>query len=85
MPQGVIQRVCQVWKEIKEVCRNQTRDGRPPMMTSQAVDIHHWLSVISNGTKLQMMLALLEHSPDLHLDEFQEGFKNNMGLISDSC
>jgi len=80
--------VGQVWKEIREVCRDQTRAGRPPMMTSKAVDVHHWLSVISNKTRfhtLQMMLALLEHSPDLHLDEIQEGFKNNMGLISDSC
>ncbi|KAJ7626238.1 hypothetical protein B0H17DRAFT_849791, partial [Mycena rosella] len=57
MPIRVVQRVRQVWNEIGEVGRQRARSGREPLMSREAVD---------------MMLALLEHSPDLYLDEIQE-------------
>ncbi|KAJ7663361.1 hypothetical protein DFH06DRAFT_947820, partial [Mycena polygramma] len=57
MPLRVIQRVRQVWNEVGEVCRQRVRSGREPLMSREAVD---------------MMLGMLDHSPDLFLDEIQE-------------
>ncbi|KAJ7099892.1 hypothetical protein B0H15DRAFT_736059, partial [Mycena belliarum] len=57
MPRRVVQRVKRTWAEIGEVCRNRTHKGRPPMLS------------ISNT---KFMLALIEHTPDIYLDEIQE-------------
>lgn len=40
MPLRVVQRVRQMWDEIGEVCRDRTRAGRAPLMSSQAVTVH---------------------------------------------
>jgi len=53
----VVQCVKQTWREIGDVCRDRKYKGRPPLMSSVAIDF---------------MLALLEHSPDLYLDEIQD-------------
>ncbi|KAJ7771327.1 hypothetical protein DFH07DRAFT_714913, partial [Mycena maculata] len=65
MPLRVVQRVRQVWNEIGEVCRQRTRSGRAPLMSRRAVD---------------MMLGLLDHSPDLYLDEIQEQIASVHGI-----
>ncbi|KAJ7829127.1 hypothetical protein B0H13DRAFT_1652858 [Mycena leptocephala] len=65
MPLRVVQRVWQVWNEIGEVARPRTRSGRAPLMSRTAVD---------------MMLGMLEHSPDLYLDEIQEQLSAVHGL-----
>ncbi|KAJ6514507.1 hypothetical protein C8R47DRAFT_939400, partial [Mycena vitilis] len=57
MPLRVVQRVRQVWNEVGEVCRQRVRSGREPLMSREAVD---------------MMLGMLDHSPNLFLDEIQE-------------
>ncbi|KAJ7193524.1 hypothetical protein GGX14DRAFT_378942 [Mycena pura] len=57
MPLRVVQQVRQVWNEVGEVARHRTRSGRAPLMSRVAVD---------------MMLGMLEHTPDLYLDEIQE-------------
>ncbi|KAJ6540644.1 hypothetical protein B0H19DRAFT_855328, partial [Mycena capillaripes] len=65
MPLRVVQRVRQVWNEIGEVSPQRARSGRQPLMSREAVD---------------MMLAMLEHSPDLYLDEIQEQLSTVHGL-----
>ncbi|KAJ7713329.1 hypothetical protein DFH07DRAFT_708699, partial [Mycena maculata] len=57
MPVRVVQRIKKTWKEIGEVCRDRRHLGRPPMMSP-------------NHT--EFMLALIEHTPDIYLDEIQE-------------
>ncbi|KIM73865.1 hypothetical protein PILCRDRAFT_717017 [Piloderma croceum F 1598] len=53
----VVQRVKQTWNEIGNVCRDRKYKGRSPVMSS---------------TEIDFMLSLLEHTPDLYLDEIQE-------------
>ncbi|KAJ7122386.1 hypothetical protein C8R44DRAFT_544890, partial [Mycena epipterygia] len=65
MPSRVVQRVRQVWNEIGGVSRQRARSGRAPLMSREAVD---------------MMLGMLEHSPDLYLDEIQEQLSVVHGL-----
>ncbi|KAJ7586941.1 hypothetical protein C8J56DRAFT_787260 [Mycena floridula] len=65
MPLRVVQRVLQVYNEIGEVCRDRKRLGRSPLMTEEAA---------------RMMLALLEHSPDIFLDEIQVQLEVQHGL-----
>ncbi|KAJ6516553.1 hypothetical protein C8R47DRAFT_954146, partial [Mycena vitilis] len=65
MPLRVVQRVRQVWSEIGEVARDRTRAGRSPLMSRETVD---------------MMLGLLEHSPDMYLDEIQDQLSVLHGL-----
>ncbi|KAJ7202544.1 hypothetical protein GGX14DRAFT_330957, partial [Mycena pura] len=57
MPVRVVQRCIQTWTEIGEVCRERRYKGRPPLLSA-------------HNTKL--MLALIEQSPDIYLDEIQE-------------
>ncbi|KAJ7716067.1 hypothetical protein B0H16DRAFT_1213601, partial [Mycena metata] len=70
MPLRVVQRVRQVWNEIGEVARDRTRAGRSPLMTRDTVD---------------MMLGLLEHSPDLYLDEIQDQLSILHGVEVSLC
>ncbi|KAJ7026053.1 hypothetical protein C8F04DRAFT_892871, partial [Mycena alexandri] len=65
MPLRVVQRVRQVWNEIGEVVRMRARSGRAHLMSREAVN---------------MMLAMLEHSPDLYLDEIQDQLSSVHGL-----
>ena len=70
--------------EIGQVCRRREFIGRHPILSPQQVEVSvllycHLLPVglcISDVTyyssKLQFMLALIEHSPDIYLDEIQE-------------
>ncbi|KAJ7189358.1 hypothetical protein GGX14DRAFT_326455, partial [Mycena pura] len=57
MPLRVVQRVQQTWAEIGEVCRDRRHKGRPPLLSTQ-------------NTKF--MLALIDQTPDIYLDEIQE-------------
>lgn len=57
MPLRVVQRVKKTWQEVGEVCRDRKYMGRTPLL--------------SMG-ETRFMLALLEHTPDLYLDEIQE-------------
>ncbi|RDB26780.1 hypothetical protein Hypma_005272 [Hypsizygus marmoreus] len=65
MPLRVVQRIRKVWGEIGEVCQDRTHLGRAPIMSSNAVDL---------------MLGLIEHSPDIYLDEIQEQLLEQHGL-----
>lgn len=57
MPVRVVQRVKRTWFEIGEVCRDRTYKGRHPLLSP---------------LQTKFLLALLDHSPDLYLDEIQE-------------
>ncbi|KAJ7194135.1 hypothetical protein GGX14DRAFT_378286 [Mycena pura] len=57
MPLRVVQRVQQTWAEFGEVCRDRRHKGRPPLLSTQ-------------NTKF--MLALIDQTPDIYLDEIQE-------------
>ncbi|KAJ6532396.1 hypothetical protein B0H19DRAFT_1005033, partial [Mycena capillaripes] len=57
MPLRVVQRVKEMWAEIGEVCRDRRHKGRAPLMSS---------------SNCKFVLALLDHTPDLFLDEIQE-------------
>ncbi|KAJ7662385.1 hypothetical protein B0H17DRAFT_873593, partial [Mycena rosella] len=61
IPLRVVQRVITTWREIGEVCRNRSYIGRSPMLSP-------------DHTKF--MLALIDHSPDIYLDEIQEQLYN---------
>ncbi|KAJ6586665.1 hypothetical protein B0H10DRAFT_1628922, partial [Mycena sp. CBHHK59/15] len=61
MPLRVVQRIKQTWREIGEVCRDRKHLGRSPMLLQA-----------NTSASLQFMLALLDHSPDMYLDEIQE-------------
>ncbi|THU88254.1 hypothetical protein K435DRAFT_613697, partial [Dendrothele bispora CBS 962.96] len=56
MPLRVVQRVLQTWREIGEVCRERKGLGRAQILS----DCH-----------MQLLITLVEHSPDLYLDEIQ--------------
>lgn len=79
MPLRCVQRVRRNWREIGEVCMDRTYIGRAPLMSSAAVEVS-LLALPAIRRKLtatmdcacQFMLALLEHSPDLYLDELQD-------------
>ncbi|KAK6997463.1 hypothetical protein R3P38DRAFT_3059166 [Favolaschia claudopus] len=57
MPVRVVQRVKQTWREIGEVCRDRRYIGRAPILSP---------------AHSKFLLALLEHTPDMYLDEIQE-------------
>ncbi|KAJ7198941.1 hypothetical protein GGX14DRAFT_325846, partial [Mycena pura] len=57
MPLRVVQRIKQTWREIGEVCRDRKYQGRSPMLSQ---------------VNTKFMLALLDRSPDMYLDEIQE-------------
>ncbi|KAJ6522610.1 hypothetical protein B0H19DRAFT_857960, partial [Mycena capillaripes] len=57
MPLRVVQRVMQMWTEIGEVSRDRRHKGRAPLMSP---------------SNCQFVLALLDHTPDIFLDEIQE-------------
>lgn len=57
MPLRVVQRVLQTWEELGEVCRDRHGMGRAPLLGRHAV---------------KLMLALIERTPDIYLDEIHE-------------
>ncbi|KAJ7659630.1 hypothetical protein DFH06DRAFT_954656, partial [Mycena polygramma] len=57
MPLRVVQRIKQTWNEIGEVSRQRRYLGRSPLMS---------------GAHCKFMLALIDHTPDIYLDEIQE-------------
>ncbi|KAJ7652170.1 hypothetical protein DFH06DRAFT_963748, partial [Mycena polygramma] len=57
MPVRVVQRVKKTWCEIGDVCRDRQYIGRAPMLSP---------------AHSKFMLALLDHTPDMYLDEIQE-------------
>ncbi|KAJ7182124.1 hypothetical protein C8R46DRAFT_885205 [Mycena filopes] len=61
MPLRVVQRCITTWREIGEVARDRTYIGRAPMLSPEHT---------------KFMLALLEHTPDMFLDEIQEQLYN---------
>jgi len=75
MPLRVVQRVKRTWFEIGEVCRKGFAVGRRPLMspahTKVSTIVLPCVQSIFSST-LQFMLALIEHSPDIYLDEIQE-------------
>ena len=73
IPLRVVQRVRRNWSTIGEVCRDRTYMGRPPSMGRVAVKVClPSLLPIGCLTSFQFMLALIEHSPDIYLDEIQD-------------
>src|SRR5271170_357119 len=44
MPLRVVQRVRKVWSEIGEVCKDRTRMGRAPIMSSDSVKVNQTIS-----------------------------------------
>ncbi|KAF8888944.1 hypothetical protein CPB84DRAFT_1623949, partial [Gymnopilus junonius] len=61
----IVQCVLVTWREIGEVCRDRRGFGRSPILKNDAV---------------KLMLGLLEHSPDLYLDEIQEQLEEQHGV-----
>ncbi|KAJ7438980.1 hypothetical protein FB451DRAFT_976375, partial [Mycena latifolia] len=57
----VVQRVLTTWREIGEVCRDRRYLGRAPMLSPEHT---------------KFMVALIDHSPDIYLDEIQEQLYN---------
>ncbi|KAJ6453022.1 hypothetical protein C8R47DRAFT_946912, partial [Mycena vitilis] len=57
MPLRVVQRIKRTWREIGEVCRDRRYQGRSPLMSQ---------------TQTKFLLALIDHTPDIYLDEIQE-------------
>jgi hypothetical protein len=83
MPLRVVQHVRQVWNEIGEVCRQRARSGRARLMSREAVDVCYFRTIqilCAVLTIVQMMIRILEHSPDLYLDEIQEQLSAVHGL-----
>jgi transposase len=75
IPLRVVQRVKQTWNEIGEVCKDRTAMGRAPLMQPEHCEVSNhftclvvWLWLTCES---QFLLALLEHSPDIYLDELQ--------------
>ncbi|KAF8230764.1 hypothetical protein L208DRAFT_1064332, partial [Tricholoma matsutake] len=52
--------------EIGEVCKDRTHMGHAPLMSQEAV---------------MFMLVLLDHDPDLYLDEIQQQLEDQHGVI----
>ncbi|KAJ3713251.1 hypothetical protein DFJ43DRAFT_961584, partial [Lentinula guzmanii] len=65
MPLRVVQRVLYLWKEIGEVCKGRKGRGRAQIL---------------NCSQCQMLVALLEHSPDIFLDELQLELSTQYGI-----
>lgn len=83
IPLRVIQRVKQTWNEIGEVCKDRTAIGRAPLMHPEHCEVSNSFTYgpVSNFTsESQFMLALLEHSPDIYLDELQEQLEEQHNL-----
>ncbi|KAJ4467147.1 hypothetical protein C8J55DRAFT_381686, partial [Lentinula edodes] len=57
MPLRVVQRIRQNWNEIKDVCKERKQIGQSPVMRPDAC---------------KLMFGLIEHSPDIYLDEIQD-------------
>ncbi|KAJ3861333.1 hypothetical protein EV359DRAFT_47419, partial [Lentinula novae-zelandiae] len=57
MPLRVVQRIQQNWNEIKDVCNERKQIGQSPLMRPDAC---------------KLMFGLIEHSPDIYLDEIQD-------------
>ncbi|KAJ3719075.1 hypothetical protein DFJ43DRAFT_980572, partial [Lentinula guzmanii] len=65
MPLRVVQRILHLWKEIGEVSRRRKGRGRAQIL---------------NCSQCQMLVALLEHSPDILLDELQSELSTQYGI-----
>ncbi|KAJ4467574.1 hypothetical protein C8R41DRAFT_779538, partial [Lentinula lateritia] len=65
VPLRVVQRICQNWREIKDVCRKRMKIGQSPLMSPDSC---------------KLMLGLIEHSPDIYLDEIQDELYYAHGL-----
>lgn len=74
MPLRVVQRVKEMWAEIGEVCRDRRHKGRAPLMSPNNCKVPAPPSFPANLLTLypQFVLALLDHTPDIFLDEIQE-------------
>jgi hypothetical protein len=69
----VVQRVKQTFKATGEVCEDRKGIGRLPLLTIGAIEVNEIFTMSSDtNIQFQHMLGLLEHSPDLYLDEIQE-------------
>ncbi|PPQ84100.1 hypothetical protein CVT24_002275 [Panaeolus cyanescens] len=66
MPLRVVQHTLKLWQDIGEVCRSRKGIGRTPIMRNDAV---------------KFMLALIEHSPDIYLDEIQEQLEDQHDIV----
>ncbi|KAJ3791893.1 Homeodomain-like protein [Lentinula aff. detonsa] len=65
MPWRVVQRVLQTWKDIGDICRERQGKGK-----RQALGRNH----------CKLLVGLLEHSPDIYLDELQLELSVQHGL-----
>jgi transposase len=73
MPLRVVQRVKKTWREIGDVCRDRKYIGRSPMMSPAETKV--WVFPLFHHCPLismKFMLALIDHTPDIYLDEIQE-------------
>jgi len=69
----VVQHVKQTFKAMGEVCEDRKWIGRLPLLTIGVIEVNENFTTSSvTYIQFQHMLGLLEHSPDLYLDEIQE-------------
>ncbi|KAJ7210187.1 hypothetical protein GGX14DRAFT_343181, partial [Mycena pura] len=80
MPLRVVQRVIKTWKEIGEVCRDRRYKGRHPILSPEHIEARHTQAVSVVLKRSQFLFALLDHSPDLYLDELQEALLSQHDL-----
>ena len=81
MPLRVVQRVLKTWREIGEVCRDRSGLGRAPLMKGDSIKVFFLLPVFVSRTHVpKLMLALIEQTPDIYLDEIQEQLDEQHGL-----
>ena len=69
----VVQRVKQTFEAMGEVCEDRKGIGRLPLLTIGAIEVNKIFTMSSvTYIQFQHMLGLLEHPPDLYLDEIKE-------------
>ncbi|KAK7001075.1 hypothetical protein R3P38DRAFT_2415535, partial [Favolaschia claudopus] len=72
MPVRVVQRVKQIWHEIGDVCRDRKDQERGRLLSFDHCEACLLFSAPIYTNPLQFLLALIDHTPDIYLDEIQE-------------
>lgn len=81
----VVQHTIQLWNEIGDVVRDPkeySRRGRPRLMDSVACNVRDTTSweLLGTNPHAQYLLRLLDHRPDLYLDEIAVDLTETLGL-----
>ncbi len=73
IPLRVVQHVKHTWMQTGRVSRPQEFMGRHPLLSPDQTKVFFSFPVLKYVlyASLQFMLALVEHSPDIYLDEIQ--------------